>query len=67
MTTRSVVVTNQEAAPVDRMRIEELQEAARAGLDDLSAGRFKTFKGPDAIGTYLDASAKRRAEAGCAE
>lgn len=67
MTTRTVVVTHQEAAAVDRMRIEALRAAARAGLDDLSAGRFKTFKGPDAVGTYLDAIAKRRAQAGSAE
>lgn len=67
MTTRTAVVTHQEAAPVDRMRIEALREAARAGLDDLSAGRFKTFKGPDEVGTYLDVIAKRRAQAGSAE
>jgi antitoxin ParD1/3/4 len=52
------MVEGQEAE--DRARLKALREAARIGIDDLQAGRSKTFNDPDALGTYLAGIAKKR-------
>lgn len=52
------MVENQEAE--DRARLKALRAATRVGLEDMEAGRFRTFDKPEALGTYLADIAKRR-------
>lgn len=54
------MVESQEAE--DRARLKALRAAARVGLDDLEAGRFRAFDQPEALGTYLAGIAQRRAK-----
>jgi antitoxin ParD1/3/4 len=59
------MIENQEAE--DRARLKALREAARTGLDDLQAGRFKTFNDLEAFGNYLAGIARQRAKGTNAE
>lgn len=59
------MVETQEAE--DRARLKALREAARAGLDDLQAGRLKTFNDQEALGSYLAGIAKQPAKGAIAE
>lgn len=52
------MVEGQEAE--DRARLKALREAARTGIEDLEAGRFRTFDKPEALGAYLAGLARRR-------
>jgi len=54
------MVEGQEAE--DRARLKALREAARAGLDDLQEGRFKTFNDSETLGAHLAGIAKKRAK-----
>lgn len=51
------MVETQEAE--DRARLKSLREAVRIGLDDLQAGRFRSFNHPEALGSYLTKIAQR--------
>ena len=52
------MVETQEAE--DRARLKALREAARVGLDELQAGRFRTFNDPEALGSYLAGISRQR-------
>jgi antitoxin ParD1/3/4 len=96
MPTRNVVLTDLQAALVDRLvqsgryqnasevlrdglrlierheaderaRLKALREAARVGVDDLEAGRFRRFADSDALDSYLTDLARQRAELADAE
>jgi antitoxin ParD1/3/4 len=96
MPTRNVVLTDRQAALVDRLmqsgqyqnasevlrdglrlierheaeeraRLKALREAARVGVDDLEAGRFRRFANSDTLGSYLTDLARQRAEVAGAE
>jgi len=43
-------------------RLKALREAIQVGIDDIEAGRYTTFKTPEALGAYLDAIADEAIE-----
>ena len=43
----------------DNARLQALREAARAGMADIDAGRFRAFESPAALSRYLTAIADR--------
>jgi antitoxin ParD1/3/4 len=47
----------------EKVRLQALRDAARVGIDDLEAGRFRTFQSPAALNRHL-ASIANRAIAG---
>ena len=42
----------------DSARLRALREAARIGVDDIDAGRFRSFESPAALNRHLTAIAK---------
>ena len=44
----------------DRARLKALREAARAGIDDLEQGRFKTFANADDLAQHLNGIVRER-------
>ena len=45
------MIENQEAE--SKARLKALRDAARAGIADIDAGRFQTFRSPDALDDHL--------------
>ena len=45
------LVENREAE--EKVRLKALREAARVGIDDIEAGRFRSFQSPAALNRYL--------------
>ena len=43
----------------DKARLKALREAARVGIEDIDAGRFRSFASPDAIRKHLGAVADK--------
>ncbi|TAK44092.1 MAG: type II toxin-antitoxin system ParD family antitoxin [Betaproteobacteria bacterium] len=43
----------------DRVRLHALREAARAGMADIDAGRFRSFESPTALSRHLTAIADK--------
>ena len=43
----------------DKARLKALREAARAGIEDIDAGRFLSFRSPGAIRKHLGALADK--------
>ena len=43
----------------DRARLHALREAARVGIGDIDAGRFRSFESPAALSRHLNAVADR--------
>ncbi len=43
----------------DKSRLKALREAARMGMADIDAGRFRTFESPQALGRHLASVAGR--------
>ena len=43
----------------DEARLETLRKAARVGLDDLDAGRYRAFASADALRKYLGSLTRR--------
>ncbi len=37
----------------EKVRLKALREAARVGIDDIEAGRFRSFRSPLAVNRYL--------------
>jgi len=37
----------------EKVRLKALREAARVGIDDIEAGRFRSFQSPTALNRYL--------------
>src|SRR5262245_44756433 len=52
------LIETQEAE--DRARLKALREAARAGIEDLESGRFRSFPDSQSLGEYLTGIAKQR-------
>ena len=69
MPTRSVVLTDHEAAPVERLReglrliesrdaeekarLKALREAVQLGISDIDAGRLRSFESSESLARYL--------------
>jgi antitoxin ParD1/3/4 len=49
----------EDRAAEDEARLKALREAARAGIADLHAGRFRAFDDSEALGRYLEALAEK--------
>ncbi len=46
----------------EKAKLRALREAARQGIADIEAGRFKTFETPEALRDYLTAEADALAD-----
>ena len=51
----------------ERARLAALRDAARAGIDDLEAGRFVSFTDRPALGKHLSSIATQRSKAPAAK